>query len=165
MNYSNQIDLLWDEAAKRFLINDKVVIITGGAGLLGRKHAETVIEGGGIPVLMDISDNALEKAKGDLEERYRGTCRVDGIATDITQKEEVVRARELLLEKYHHIDVLINNAANNPKMESASANMKAIQFENFPIEIWNKDVAVGLTGACICAQVFGEIMAKNKRGG
>lgn len=42
-------------AVDKFYIKDKVVVITGGAGLLGLKHAEAVIEGKGIPVLIDVS--------------------------------------------------------------------------------------------------------------
>jgi NAD(P)-dependent dehydrogenase (short-subunit alcohol dehydrogenase family) len=75
--------------------------------------------------------------------------------------EELSKA---LIEKYGHIDVLINNAANNPKVEGNASNMKAIQFENFPLEIWENDIAVGLTGALICSQVFGSVMARQGKG-
>lgn len=47
----------------KFFIQGKVCIITGGAGLLGRKHAEAVLEGKGIAVLLDISLQALDKMK------------------------------------------------------------------------------------------------------
>ncbi|MFN3967085.1 MAG: peptidylprolyl isomerase, partial [Endomicrobiia bacterium] len=50
--------------------------------------------------------------------------------------------------------------ANNPKMESKKTEWSRI--ENFPIEIWNKDIAVGLTGAFFCSQVLGSVMAKAK---
>ena len=49
-------------ATDRFFIEDRVVIITGGAGLLGKKHAEAVIEGKGIPVLLDISETEIGRA-------------------------------------------------------------------------------------------------------
>lgn len=148
---------------EKFLIKNQVVVITGGAGLLGRKHAEAVLEGEGIAILVDISEEAITNAKNILDESHKNGL-VDGFVIDITKREEVESLREQLIEKYGHIDILINNAANNPKVEGTSKNMGNIQFENFPLEIWNNDIAVGLTGACICAQVLGEAMTRNKKG-
>lgn len=149
---------------EKFLIRDKVVIITGGAGLLGRKHAEAVVEGKGIPILLDISEEAIKESLDHLRDIYHTDCRVDGYVADITNREEIDGVTDKILKKYGHIDVLINNAANNPKVEGNAVNMKAIQFENFPMRMWMDDLCVGLTGAFICSQVFGRIMAKQERG-
>lgn len=151
-------------AVEKFYIENKIVIITGGAGLLGRKHAEAVIEGKGIPVLIDISREAIEKAKEELKSKYSNETDVQGYIADITKFEDVEKIAEDLLENYGHIDVLINNAANNPKVEGNAANMKAIQFENFPMQMWMDDLAVGLTGAFVCAQVFGKAISEQKKG-
>lgn len=146
-------------AAEKFYIKDKVVIITGGAGLLGRKHAEAVIEGEGIPILLDISEDALEDAQRQLRDTYGASCRADGYVTDITERDKVEETAQRILEKYGRMDVLINNAANNPKVEGSAANMKPFRFEDLPLRIWEDDLKVGLTGAYICAQVFGSVMA------
>lgn len=147
----------------KFRINEKVCLITGGAGLLGQKHAETVIEGGGIPVLLDISLEALEKAKVSLDEKYPAAETVI-YKTDITSREALEVVRDDLLEKYGHIDILINNAANNPKVEDKGENFGNIRFDNFPLSIWNADILVGLTGAFLCAQVFGTVMEEQQSG-
>lgn len=151
-------------AVEKFYIEDKIVVITGGAGLLGRKHAEAVIEGKGIPVLIDISEPAISNAKDRMADIYGMDCRIEGYIADITKRDEIERIADDLLKKHGHIDVLINNAANNPKVEGSATNMKAIQFENFPMQIWLDDIAVGLTGAFTCSQVFGGIMAKQGSG-
>lgn len=151
-------------AIEKFYIKNKVVIITGGAGLLGRKHAEAVTEGKGIPVLIDISESALASAKDSMTEQYGMECRLECYAADITKHAEVEQIAADLMKKYGHIDVLINNAANNPKVEGSAANMKAIQFENFPIQMWMDDMAVGLTGAFVCSQIFGGTMVKQGKG-
>ncbi|MBQ3515794.1 MAG: SDR family oxidoreductase, partial [Lachnospiraceae bacterium] len=62
------------------------------------------------------------------------------------------------------IDILINNAANNPKVEGGSKNLGATSFTDFPVDIWNEDIAVGLTGAMLCAQVFGSVMETQGKG-
>lgn len=151
-------------AVDKFYIEEKVVIITGGGGLLGQKHAEAVIEGKGIAVLLDISEESIERGVIALKGKYGNDCKVEGFVTDITDRGQVEHVKRLLLDKYSHIDVLINNAANNPKVEGSAANMKAIQFENFPMQMWLDDIAVGLTGSFVCAQVFGETMAGQKKG-
>lgn len=148
----------------KFYIENKIVIITGGAGLLGKKHAEAVIEGKGIPVLIDISKSAIDSAKKEFQEKYGRECDVDGYIADISNRNKMERIADNLKEKYGHIDILINNAANNPKVEGSAANMKAIQFENFSMQMWLDDLAVGLTGAFVCAQVFGGIMANQGKG-
>lgn len=155
MNRMNTLD--------KFRLDDKVVMITGGAGLLGRKHAEAVLDAGGTAVLLDITDESLHNAMRELGEKYNHE-KIKGIVTDITSREALEKTREEILSHYHRIDALINNAANNPKMEGNSANMGAIQFENFPIKMWMDDIAVGLTGAFLCAQVFGAVMARQKSG-
>ena len=152
-----------DSKFAMFSLMNKTVIITGGAGLLGKQHARAVIEAGGIPVILDISDVALDKVKDELLDEYEAS-RIETFNVDITDKHSLIRVRNELLSHGNNIYGLINNAANNPKMEAPTNNMKAIQFENYPIDIWVQDISVGLTGAMICSQVFGEVMAEQNSG-
>lgn len=147
----------------KFSIAGKICIITGGAGLLGKQHAIAVIEGGGVAVLLDISQEALLAAKDYLSSIYP-EAEIDTYKADITNETELVMVREDILKKRGHVDVLINNAANNPKMEEASKNLGNIRFDNFPISIWNDDIAVGLTGAFMCSKVFGKAMEDGGQG-
>ena len=54
----------------KFFLDGDICVITGGAGLLGRKHAEAVLEGKGIPVLLDVSASALTVAKETILQKY-----------------------------------------------------------------------------------------------
>lgn len=146
-----------DMVLDKFKISGKTCIITGGAGLLGQKHAEAVIEGEGIPILLDISQEALDNAMKNLKKKFPD-AEIGIYKTDITSHEALVESRDNILKNYGHIDILINNAANNPKVEDKGDNFGNIRFDNFPIEIWNADILVGLTGAFLCAQVFGTAM-------
>ena len=120
---------------EQYKIKDKVVVITGGAGLIGRKHTEAVLEGEGIPVLLDIFETPLAKAKEEMLAKYPGST-IETYVADITDRASLETVRDELLAKYGHIDGLINNAANNPKMEGGSKNMGAIQFHNLPLSMW-----------------------------
>lgn len=149
---------------KQFSINNKVIVITGGGGLIGMKHAEAVVEGGGIPVLLDIFPGGMERVTKSLKEEYGEDTIIETFVTDITKKEQLEEVCNKLVDKYGHVDGLINNAANNPKMEGGSKNLNATKFPDFPVDIWNDDVAVGLTGAFLCCQVFGRRMEIQKSG-
>ena len=144
-----------------FDLPGRVAIITGGAGLLGVQHAEAIAEAGGHPVLADIDEEKAIKKARMISEKYH----VDsiGIGTDITNKNEVEALLDAVLKRFGRVDTLINNAANNPRVK-ANEDSSWSRFENFPIELWDQDIAVGLTGAFLCSQVIGSEMA-NRGGG
>jgi NAD(P)-dependent dehydrogenase (short-subunit alcohol dehydrogenase family) len=139
-----------------FSLNGRVVAITGGAGLLGLQHAEAVMKAGGIPVVLDLAAAAPDQAAKELARTWNGEAA--GFATDITQLPALDVVRDSILDRYGRIDVLINNAANNPKVES-TAGQSWTRVENFPLDVWHTDIAVGLTGAFLCSRVFGSHMA------
>ena len=148
------------DALNRMKIDSKIVVITGGAGLLGQKHAEAVIEGGGMAILLDIKQESLNQAIVGLRNKYGESCNVAGYVVDITDEDSIYTVAKKIKQECGSIYGLINNAANNPRVEGNAANMGAIQFENFPLSMWQVDIAVGLTGAFLCAKVFGAMMAK-----
>jgi NAD(P)-dependent dehydrogenase (short-subunit alcohol dehydrogenase family) len=147
---------------KYFDLTGKVVVITGGAGLMGEKHAEVVAEYGGIPVLIDIDENLAYKKAIEI----RNTYSVDsiGIKCDITKKADIESVRDKLLSEFGRIDILINNAAVDPKITNAPGGIPWSRFENFPETSWEQELAVGLKGAFLCSQVFVTDMAKRGKG-
>lgn len=145
-----------------FSLEGRVIVITGGAGLLGVKHAEAVAEVGGIPVLLDINQAKLDQVVTSLKETYG----VDalGLLCDITSKESIISCLDKVLAKFQRVDGLVNNAANDPKVGPDADAKKLTRFENLSDEFWENDIAVGLTGAFYCAQVFGHYMATHGGG-
>lgn len=139
----------------------RVVIITGGAGLLGVKHAEAVAELGATPVLLDLSADAAAAAAAALA-RHHGVPAL-GLACNITDEAAVNAVSAQVLERFGRVDVLINNAANNPKVEGDGTRQFS-RLEHFPLDVWNADIAVGLTGAFLCSRVFGAVMARAGKG-
>lgn len=144
----------------RFDLTGRVAVITGGAGLLGVKHAEAVAEMGGVPVLLDIAGDRAAACAAKLAAAYERPAH--GLGADITQPAQIESALEKVLSLCGRVDILINNAANNPKVETQNGKQWS-RFENFPLGVWEQDVAIGLTGAFLCSQVFGSELAR--RGG
>ena len=144
-----------------FDLTGRVAIITGGTGLLGQQHAEAIARAGGIPVLADIRITGVDPQSREWQERFGGqAC---AFQTDITDPESVKKLLEAVLAKFGRVDILINNAANNPKMEN-KADVEFSRLEFFPLEQWDADLNVGLKGAFLCSQVIGSEMARRKQG-
>jgi NAD(P)-dependent dehydrogenase (short-subunit alcohol dehydrogenase family) len=144
-----------------FDLTGRVAVITGGAGLLGMKHAEIIPAAGGFPVLLDLPQARPDVAAAAIAKKY--AVEAAGYATDITQLAAVEKVRDELLARFGRVDILINNAANNPKVESGGSKVWS-RLENFPLEVWNDDLRVGLTGSFLCSRVFGSEMAKRGKG-
>ena len=152
---SNDIDNL-------FSLSGKIIVITGATGLLGRKHAEVVACYGGTPILLDLSQEVINNFSNELNSKY-GVDSI-GFAIDITDERSIQDNTKLLMNKFGKIDGLVNNAANNPKVED-SKEVNFSRLENFPLNIWNEDIAVGLTGSFLCAKHYGFAISKNPNGG
>ena len=145
-----------------FNLSGKVAVVTGGAGMLGQMHAEIIAEAGGTPVIADVRGPDAKVIANTIAKKYNISAL--GVKTDITSKEEVENLRDVVLKKFGIIDILINNAANDPKVKEEGSGATWTRFENFSQEIWEKDISVGLTGAFLCAQVLGTEMAKKGSG-
>ena len=144
-----------------FELKGQVAVITGGAGFLGKQHSQAIFEAGGIPIMVDIDAKALQAAKKYLKQKF--DCSVETIRCDITKPTALKKLVSKLDKKYGRIDILINNAANNPKMEDKKKTGFS-NLENFPLKQWEADIKVGLTGVFLCSQIIGTYMAKKKRG-
>ncbi len=154
-NASSRIQPLFD-------LTGRVAIVTGGSGLMGGHHASILAAAGAHVVLLD-----LERAKPwgraeEIQATYGKECA--GLAADVTSEHSLPGANEEILKRFGRIDILINNAANNPKVEADPTGKQWSRLENFPLDVWNADIAVGLTGAFLCSRIFGQEMARQSRG-
>ena len=100
---------------RRFDLSGRIAVITGGSGLLGREHAIALAECGAVPVLLDIDRARLTHAVADVREATGVKPR--GLVCDITVEGDIRRAEK---EIGAPVSILVNNAANNPKVEGAA---------------------------------------------
>ena len=148
-------------ALDNFSLDGKVFVVTGGGGLLGQKHAEAIAEAKGIPVLWDIDLEAAAAVADDISGRTGAETMAERV--DITDLASVKAGFDSVLRRFGRAAGLINNAANNPTVDTGS-DPSWSRFENFSLDAWNADVDVGLTGAFLCSQVVGRWMADNNGG-
>jgi NAD(P)-dependent dehydrogenase (short-subunit alcohol dehydrogenase family) len=145
-----------------FDLSGRVAIVTGGAGLLGYHHGAILAAAGANVVLLDLAVANPALRAEQLQLAHGPECL--GVAADITSEESLTAVRDQILAKFGRVDILINNAANNPKVEDTKPGQQWSRLENFPVQVWNDDIAVGLTGAFLCSRVFGAEMVKRNAG-
>ena len=153
-----------NRAQTLFDLTGRVAIVTGGAGLLGYHHGAILAAAGAHVVLLDLAVANPGLRAEQLTLAHGPECL--GVAADITSESSLEQARDAILAKFGRIDILINNAANNPKVEADpnGAPKQWSRLENFPLQVWNDDIAVGLTGAFLCSRIFGQEMVKRNAG-
>jgi NAD(P)-dependent dehydrogenase (short-subunit alcohol dehydrogenase family) len=151
-----------NRATDLFDLTGRVAIVTGGAGLLGYQHGAILAAAGAHVVLLDLG-LANPKLRAEQLAADHGPACI-GLAVDITSEASLLEARDVILARFNRIDILINNAANNPKVEDQKPGQPWSRIENFPLETWNADIAVGLTGAFLCSRIFGQEMVKRNSG-
>lgn len=134
-----------------FRLDDKVVALTGAAGIIGARVVQSFLEAGARVFALDRSAELLEQRLGAPHGRLV-TC-----VADISRPDEVRQAFGRVESVWGVPDVLLNNAA------AKSANFFE-PFESFSLDEWNEVMSVNLTGAMLCAQVFGTAMATRGSG-
>ena len=151
-------------AFEKFDLTGKTALITGAAGLLGIEHAAALLESGAKVVLTDIVVNDLNTARNQLAKDFDPAMILTQVM-DVSLIEAVQAVAEALWQTGIRIDILVNNAAIDPKVKGHQGVQETSRLESFPLDQWNLQVAIGLTGAFLCSQVFGTAMAKDGEGG
>lgn len=141
-----------------FSLNGKVSIVTGALGLIGKEHCRALSEAGSSVVVADLD------GKGCMEFAKKLGNDSIGVSLDVTTKESIIKVNEQVISKYGKIDVLINNAAINDMFENPAMALEKSKFENYPLEMWQKSMDVNVTGAFLCSQIFGSVMAERGNG-
>jgi len=150
------------EVQRRFDLSDYVVVITGGAGLLGQTYGMALGYAGAHAVLADIDgDRAIELAVEITEETDQ---RALGLRVDVSDPESVERMVRLTMENFGRIDGLVNNAALDPKFDPESAADHTSRFEDFPLSSWQQALDVNVTGMFLCAQAVAPLMLEQGGG-
>ena len=144
-----------------FSLKNKNIIVTGALGLLGKEHIKAIASAGGNPIMLDIDNKGLLEFSQHISKKYN--VKSIGFEVDITQENSIKNNCEIVKSKFDKLDGLINNAANNPKVENNKNNFN--RLENFPMKLWDDDLNVSLRGSFLCCKYYGNLISKNPNGG
>lgn len=139
-------------------LENQIIVITGGAGLLGQEHASAVLSENGVAILLDIEFTTLTTVSQELVEKYGG--RIHLFECDITSESAVIEVAGRIFDNIGVPSGLVNNAAINPSVEKNTATFSRLEKINY--EEWRSHLDVGLYGAFLCSKIFGQAMVQNK---
>jgi len=139
--------------ANIFSLRGKTALITGAGGLLGPKHAEAIIEYGGKVVLTDHHLDRVELQAAKLNKKY-GEGSAEFYHMDVTDPKSV----QAVVDIVDKIDILINNAAKDPKVKKGGSLTPASRFETMTPEYWNQGIDAALNGTFYCSQAVANKM-------
>ncbi|MFZ1292447.1 MAG: SDR family oxidoreductase [Melioribacteraceae bacterium] len=141
-----------------FSLKNKVAIVTGALGLLGKKHCEALAEAGANVIVTDIDEKGCKLFSKSLKTQS------EGFALDVTNKESIQNLLEKVLFEFNKVDILINNAAINDMVENPHNALEESKFENYTLSKWQHSIDVNLTGTFLCSQIIGNQMVKQGKG-
>jgi len=149
---------------QKFDLTGRVAIVTGGVGLLGAEFCRTLAEAGAAVVVVDSNAPASRVTADTLTQSgYKALA----VPSDITQPDSVSNVVEHTLSAFGRLDILVNCAALDPKLDPEALNegVTAGAFEDYPLDQWNAALNVNLTGMFLMTQACVQPMLdQGKRG-
>ena len=134
-----------------FRLDGSVAVVTGGGRGLGRAMALGLAEAGADVVVAGRTMATLESARKEIEDLGRAGMSVPTDVADPADQDALVQA---VMDRFGHIDVLVNNAGVTHRAPS----------EQFPAEAWDRVIQVNLTAVFQLCQRVGRVMIEQKRG-
>ena len=141
-----------------FNIENKVVVLTGGGGILAGEMASGFLNAGARVVLLDINEENLNKKVESLNSKGK---EVTGLKCNVLNEESINTVHQEILKKFNRIDVLVNAAGGN--MEGATIGVDQTVFD-LKIENFKKVTDLNLNGTVLPTLIFGKTMTEQKNG-
>ena len=138
------------------MLKDKVIVITGGAGLIGQEFVKAVVEQNAIAIIADINEEIANQVKNDLSKELN-TKNIDFIKLDITSKDSLEACITYLNQKYKRIDALVNNAY--PRNKNYARHFFDVEYEDFV-----ENLGLNLGGYFTTSQQFAKYFQKQGYG-
>jgi NAD(P)-dependent dehydrogenase (short-subunit alcohol dehydrogenase family) len=137
-------------------LGNQIVVITGGAGLIGRGFVKAVIENGGVAVIADIDEPSGHAVKDQLSGELN-TDKIEFHRVDITSRESIKGMTDAILKKHGKIDALVNNAY--PRNKRYGRNFEDVTYEDFC-----ENLNLHLGGYFLMSQEVSRVMVQQKKG-
>ena len=138
-----------------FRLDGRVALVTGGAGLLGRRYCEALLDAGARVVVGDLDAPRAEAVATELS-----SADTLGLALDVADQASVQTTVQRAVDRFGRLDILVNNAALTVRGGSERLRPEDYfaPFESYSREVWDQALGVNLTGMMLCAQAAGREM-------
>ncbi|MEA5030992.1 MAG: glucose 1-dehydrogenase [Sphaerochaeta sp.] len=136
---------------KRFGLEGRTALVTGGAQGIGKAFCEALGEAGAKVAVVDINLAAAEETAHELEKRGIVTI---AIGTDVTNPDQVAKMVKTVVESWGSLTIGVNNAGMGLWREALT----------MPFDQWRKILSLNLDAVFLCAQAEAREMARNGYG-
>lgn len=140
-----------------FSLKDKVIIVTGGTGVLGTSFCNAIAEAEGIVVIIGRNQDKCNAAANEIINKGG---KAFGISADVLREEQLTTARDIIIKEFGRIDGLVNAAGGNVP---EAVVQPADDIFNLNMEGMKKALDLNLFGSLIPTQIFGAVMAKQPK--
>lgn len=141
-------------------IKDKVILVTGAFGLIGKEISSHFLKNGASVILADANKGLLKKIEEEMKAMFSEKNYLV-LPLDITNYESIENCIDTIVKKYGKLDVLINNAAIDAKFDKDNTSkVNQSRFEHYPLELLKKSIDVNLTGTIQMSQIACRQMLK-----
>ncbi|MGE0878475.1 MAG: SDR family oxidoreductase [Acidimicrobiia bacterium] len=121
----------------------KVAVVTGAGGGIGRAYARGLAEAGAAVVLADINEAAAQEATAAIA---ADNHRVAAVRVDVSDEASANAMARFAVDTFGSLDILVNNAALMAEIVHEG------QLSTVPLDVWNRTLAVNLTGPLLCSR-------------
>ncbi len=149
------------DANTRFDLTGKVIVVTGGNGLLGSAYCQALAEHGAHVVVADLPGAHPQQAAKELSQRTGR--RALGLPCDVAVEADVVALFEQALKEFGRVDGVMNNAAATGEHLMRQGAVFS-PFEDYPLAVWEAVLRVNLTGVFLVAREGGKALLKSGGG-
>ena len=136
----------------KFELENKIAIVTGGAGGIGSCIAMEYAKAGASVVVASRNQRNLNKVAAEIKALGMESL---AIATDVCVPEQVDKMVKRTVDTFGRVDILVNNAGGALSMK---------RVEELSFEEWNATIALNLTGTLLCSVAAGKVMIERKSG-
>ncbi len=141
-----------------FSLKDQVVVATGGGGVLVGHMARRLAQMGARIAILDIVEEAAQKVADEI---VQAGGEAIGVKTNVLDRESVEAARDVVLDRWDTVDILINGAGGNKPQATTSPDKP---FFDLPPDAVRWVFDLNFLGTFIPSQVFGKVMAEKGKG-
>jgi NAD(P)-dependent dehydrogenase (short-subunit alcohol dehydrogenase family) len=141
-----------------FDLKEKVILITGGCGVLGGGIAKYLLENNATVVLLHYKEDPLSAAVYDLKKISK---KVDGYVCNVVKENSLKSVADKIIATHKKIDVLINAAGGNKPGATVGIDQSVFDID---VEQFRQVIDLNLFGSILPSLVFGKEMAKQKKG-
>src|SRR5256885_8839768 len=145
-----------------FRLDGRVALVTGGAGLLGRRYCEALLQAGAQVVIGDLDGARAEALANELSAEN-----AVGERLDVGNEHSVGETVRNATQRFGRLDILVNNAALTVRggSERLSPADYFAPFEEYKRDVWDQALSTNLTGMLLCAQAAGRQMLQQDPAG